>query len=79
MPLARSLLIVETAFAVAFSARTLILGPPRFWVSALAASVYGATIVFGVLVLSLRMFADAVLRGPEGARGVALTFEPDPK
>jgi peptidoglycan/xylan/chitin deacetylase (PgdA/CDA1 family) len=34
----------------------------------------------GVFILRLRMFADALVRGPKGARGAALTFDdgPDP-
>jgi peptidoglycan/xylan/chitin deacetylase (PgdA/CDA1 family) len=38
-------------------------------------------ILTGVFALRLRVFVDAIVRGPRGARGVALTFDdgPDPE
>lgn len=39
---------------------------------------YGALTTLGVLFLELRMYVDAVVRGPSGARGVALTFDDGP-
>jgi peptidoglycan/xylan/chitin deacetylase (PgdA/CDA1 family) len=37
-----------------------------------------ALILGGVFVLRLRVFADAVVKGPRGSRGVALTFDDGP-
>src|SRR5262249_55781480 len=44
------------------------------------AGLYVALVLSGVFVLRLRVFVDAVVHGPRGARGVALTFDdgPDP-
>jgi peptidoglycan/xylan/chitin deacetylase (PgdA/CDA1 family) len=39
---------------------------------------YGALTTLGVLFLGLRMYVDAVVRGPRGARGVAITFDDGP-
>src|SRR5262249_31084652 len=39
---------------------------------------YSALFTAGVLRIQLRMFADAVVRGPKGARGVVLTFDDGP-
>jgi peptidoglycan-N-acetylglucosamine deacetylase len=39
---------------------------------------YMAFTCLGVFFLGLRMYTDAVLRGPSGARGVALTFDDGP-
>ena len=39
---------------------------------------YTALLLSGVLVLRLRVFVDALVRGPRGARGVALTFDDGP-
>src|SRR5271170_7278304 len=81
VPAARLGLYAATAGVFVFVARTLLLEPPPLIVSILAFVVYGAFVLSGVFTLRLRMFADAVLRGPEGARGVVLTFDdgPDPE
>jgi peptidoglycan-N-acetylglucosamine deacetylase len=49
--------------------------------SGVALSAYVGLILSGVFSLRLRMFADAMLTGPKGARGVVLTFDdgPDPE
>ncbi len=39
---------------------------------------YGALTTLGVLFLGLRMYVDAVIRGPRGARGLVLTFDDGP-
>jgi peptidoglycan-N-acetylglucosamine deacetylase len=48
------------------------------WLALLAFVGYAALITWGVLSPSLEMFAEVVWRGPEGARGVALTFDDGP-
>jgi peptidoglycan/xylan/chitin deacetylase (PgdA/CDA1 family) len=51
--------------------------PPLGWAVSVVIA-YAALVLGGVLVLRWRMFADAVVRGPRGARGVALTFDDGP-
>jgi peptidoglycan/xylan/chitin deacetylase (PgdA/CDA1 family) len=41
-------------------------------------SAYLGLVLLGVFILRLRMFVDAVVRGPRGARGVSLTFDDGP-
>lgn len=41
-------------------------------------SGYAAVTCLGVFFLGLRMYTNALLRGPSGARGVALTFDDGP-
>jgi peptidoglycan/xylan/chitin deacetylase (PgdA/CDA1 family) len=81
VPAARLLLYAASAVVFVFVGRTVLLQPPPLVVSILAFAAYLAFILAGVFSLRLRMFADAVLRGPKGARGVVLTFDdgPDPK
>jgi peptidoglycan/xylan/chitin deacetylase (PgdA/CDA1 family) len=78
VPLARILLYVGTAGALAVIGRAIILGPvpPIFAAAALAG--YVALIGCGVRFLRLGMFVDVVWRGPRAARGVALTFDDGP-
>jgi peptidoglycan/xylan/chitin deacetylase (PgdA/CDA1 family) len=81
MPTARLLLYAATAAVFVFVARTLLLHPPTLGVSLLVFGAYTGFLLAGVFSLRLRMFTDAILRGPPGARGVALTFDdgPDPE
>ncbi len=81
MPPARIGFWVLTLAAFAFCARAALRGPPPLWVAAIAIGLYLGAVMAGVLFLNLRVFVDAVLTGPEDARGVALTFDdgPDPK
>jgi peptidoglycan-N-acetylglucosamine deacetylase len=81
VPLARLVLYATTATAFVMVGRTLLLAPPPMVLSAVALMAYVGLILTGVFSLRLRMFADAVLRGPKGARGVVLTFDdgPDPE
>jgi peptidoglycan/xylan/chitin deacetylase (PgdA/CDA1 family) len=69
-----------TVGGIAFTARSLLTEPPPLPIAASVAGLYLALLLSGVLVLRLRMFADALVRGPAGAVGVALTFDdgPDP-
>ena len=52
--------------------------PPFGWCRAGADRLRGTAPARGVFVLRLRVFADAVVRGPRDARGVALTFDDGP-
>ena len=74
-------LYLATAIAFGFVARALLLAPPPWIVSASALAAYVILVLLGVFKLRLQMFADALLSGPEGARGVVLTFDdgPDPQ
>jgi peptidoglycan/xylan/chitin deacetylase (PgdA/CDA1 family) len=66
---------------VLLTIRAVLFGAPPLWLSVAAVHAYIALMLAGVFVLRLRMFADAVIKGPEGAQGVVLTFDdgPDPK
>lgn len=81
MPPARIVFYLATLGGILFAARVVLdvghpmHGPPPLWLAVLAISAYVALLVAGVLFLRLRMFADAIVRGPEDARGVALTFD----
>ena len=80
MPLARVLFYAATLGGIVFAVYSVLAKPPPLWGALLGVGLYVAIILAGVFVLRLRMFADAVIRGPHDARGVALTFDdgPDP-
>jgi len=80
VPPARFSFYVLNVAAIGVALRSLVAGPPPWpWVLA-ASCLYVACFMCGVLFLRLRIFVDAVVRGPAGAQGVALTFDdgPDP-
>jgi peptidoglycan/xylan/chitin deacetylase (PgdA/CDA1 family) len=78
MSVGRGALVVATLTALALAVRS-VLGPPvPLWVALVAFAAYAALVTWGVLSPSLEMFAEVVWRGPEGARGVALTFDDGP-
>lgn len=81
MPPARVVLYAATAMVFVFVAHTLLLEPPPTSLAVLALLAYLALILAGVLALRLRMFVNALIEGPRGARGVVLTFDdgPDPE
>jgi peptidoglycan/xylan/chitin deacetylase (PgdA/CDA1 family) len=81
VPAARVALYAATAAVFVLAARAVLIAPPPLWLAALATLGYVALLLSGVFVLRLRMFADAVTRGPVDARGIALTFDdgPDPE
>jgi peptidoglycan/xylan/chitin deacetylase (PgdA/CDA1 family) len=81
MPPARVLVYLATVAVLVMSFRAVLAGPPPLAWAVLALAAYAALLLGGVMVLRWRVFADAVVRGPRGARGVALTFDdgPDPK
>lgn len=78
MPVARLLLYVGTAFALALVGRSLIIGPISAPVAVASFVLYLALVLCGVFFLELEMFVDVMRRGPRGARGVALTFDDGP-
>ncbi|MBX3190849.1 MAG: polysaccharide deacetylase family protein [Labilithrix sp.] len=81
MPPARIVFFAATIGGIGVTARAIMTGPPPLSVSVALASGYMALLLAGVFVLRLRMFADAIIRGPRDARGVVLTFDdgPDPE
>jgi peptidoglycan/xylan/chitin deacetylase (PgdA/CDA1 family) len=60
------------------SARALLVRPPPLGLAVLAFVAYAAFVLGGVFVLRWRVYADAIVRGPPGSRGVALTFDDGP-
>jgi len=80
MPAARATLYAATFAILVMAACSLLIRPPPLVVSLLACIAYSALVLVGAMALRLRMFVDAVVRGPKGARGFALTFDdgPDP-
>lgn len=78
MPPARLLFYLATIGALALVARSLLIAPVPTWVTLVALHVYVALMLCGVFVLRLQMFVDAVCRGTDDARGVALTFDDGP-
>jgi peptidoglycan/xylan/chitin deacetylase (PgdA/CDA1 family) len=81
VPPARVVFWAATLGGIVLSVRALVREPPPLWVALACALAYVAIVLAGVFVLSLQMFADVMVRGPAGARGVVLTFDdgPDPK
>ncbi len=80
MPPARVVFYLATLGGIVLAARSVLTAPPPLWVALTAIGFYIAVVLSGVFVLRLRMFADAIVRGPKEARGVVLTFDdgPDP-
>jgi peptidoglycan-N-acetylglucosamine deacetylase len=81
VPPARIVFWAATLAGIGFTIYSLLTGAPELHVAVAWAFAYGAVVTIGVLFLGLRMFVDAVVRGPDGVRGVALTFDdgPDPE
>ena len=75
MPPARIAFWAATVAGIAFTVRSVLTEPPSLTVSAACACAYFALLIAGILWLRLGMFADALIHGPSGATGVALTFE----
>jgi peptidoglycan/xylan/chitin deacetylase (PgdA/CDA1 family) len=70
--------VVATMAALALAVRSALGAPVPLWLAIVAFAGYAGLITWGVLSPSLEMFAEVVWRGPEGARGVALTFDDGP-
>jgi peptidoglycan-N-acetylglucosamine deacetylase len=80
MPPARILFYAATLAGILFTIHAILKGPPSLIIALVASSAYVGIILCGVFILGLRMFADAILRGPKDAKGIVLTFDdgPDP-
>ncbi len=78
MPFARILFFAATIGSLALVGRSLLIGPVPTWISITALVAYVTLMLLGVFFLRLRMFVDAVCRGADDARGVALTFDDGP-
>jgi peptidoglycan/xylan/chitin deacetylase (PgdA/CDA1 family) len=80
MPPARIIFWAATIAGIAFTARSVLTEPPALPIAAAIALAYFALLFSGVLILRLRMFADAIVHGSADATGVVLTFDdgPDP-
>jgi peptidoglycan/xylan/chitin deacetylase (PgdA/CDA1 family) len=78
VPPARLVLYAATIGVLAFVVRAVLAGPPTLATAIFVSTAYSVIFTAGVLKIQLRMFADAVVRGPRGARGVALTFDDGP-
>jgi peptidoglycan/xylan/chitin deacetylase (PgdA/CDA1 family) len=80
VPPVRALFYALTVFALALSVRAVLGEPPTLSLLLLFSILYVTVLLCGVLVLRLRVFVDAVIHGPRGAKGVVLTFDdgPDP-
>jgi peptidoglycan/xylan/chitin deacetylase (PgdA/CDA1 family) len=78
MPPARVALHFATVGLLVMATRAILIGPPTLAWAIVAFATYLALVLGGVFILRLRVFADAVVKGPRGARGVALTFDDGP-
>jgi peptidoglycan/xylan/chitin deacetylase (PgdA/CDA1 family) len=78
MPPARAVLLAATAGVLAMTGYAVAARPPPLGWAVVALAGYAALLLGGVFVLRWRVFVDAVVRGPRGARGVALTFDDGP-
>jgi len=78
MPLVRIIVYMATVAVLATTAFALCVRPPPLAWAALLLFGYVTLLLGGVFVLRWRVFVDAVVRGPPGARGVVLTFDDGP-
>jgi len=80
-PPARVALYAATVAILATSGAAVAGHPPPLPWAGLALAGYATLLLGGVFTLRWRVFVDAVVRGPKGARGVVLTFDdgPDPR
>lgn len=78
MPPARVAVYLATAGVLVLTFRAILVGPPPLEWSVLVLLAYAMALLAGVLSLRWRVFVDALVRGPRGARGVALTFDAGP-
>ena len=78
MPPARIALNAATAGVLALTGYAILARPPPLGWALLVLGGYAGLLLAGALVLRWRAFVDAVVRGPAGSRGVALTFDDGP-
>lgn len=81
MPPARIVFWAATLAGIGLAVRSVLAEPPSLAVAIGGIAAYVAIMLAGVFVLRLRMYADAIVKGPSDATGVALTFDdgPDPE
>lgn len=78
MPPARVSTYAASLGVVLLTVWSLLVRPPPVGWAVLALAAYLALILCGVMMLRWRVFVDAVVRGPRGARGIVLTFDDGP-
>jgi peptidoglycan-N-acetylglucosamine deacetylase len=78
MPPLRFALYIATAALLGLSGFAVVARPPPLLWAGAALAGYVGLVLGGVFVLRWRVFVDAVVGGPRGARGVALTFDDGP-
>src|SRR5581483_11276118 len=78
MPPVRLALHCATGALLGLTIHSVVVRPPPLAWAAGVLLGYLILVLAGVLVLPWRVFADAVVRGPRDARGVALTFDDGP-
>src|SRR5260370_3639174 len=78
MPFARFVLYCATVGVLVMSGFAALVRPPSLVWAALVLAGYLALLLGGVVVLRWRVYVDAIVRGPRGARGIALTFDDGP-
>src|SRR5579862_1532610 len=78
MPPVRLALHCATGAVLGLTIHAVLVRPPPLGYAAAALLGYSALVLAGVLVLPLRVYADAIVHGPGDARGVALTFDDGP-
>ncbi len=78
MPPFRLALYAATTGLLAMTGYAVLARPPPLGWAFVVLLGYAVLLLAGVLVLRWRMFVDAVVAGPAGARGVVLTFDDGP-
>jgi peptidoglycan/xylan/chitin deacetylase (PgdA/CDA1 family) len=78
MPPARLIAYAASIGVALWTVWSVLVRPPALGWALGVLGGYVALFVGGVLLLRWRVFVDAVVRGPAGARGVALTFDDGP-
>ncbi|MGO9837653.1 MAG: polysaccharide deacetylase family protein [Polyangiaceae bacterium] len=78
MPPVRLALYVATAALLGLTGFAVVARPPPLVWAGAALLGYVGLVLGGVFVLRWRVFVDAVVSAPRGARGVALTFDDGP-
>jgi len=77
---ARFTLLLSSVAALAFTLRSVVVGPIPLELAAVLLVAYAGMVIIGVLVPRLEMFGPVIWRGPTDGGRIALTFDdgPDP-
>ena len=78
MPPARAIFYLLTAGAFGITACAVTGHAPALSFVVTFGALYIVVLLLGVMVLRLRVFVDALVHGPHGAKGIALTFDDGP-